>query len=48
MWSRDGRELYYMRMGQIIAVPVSVGDSLQLGTPTTLFDGSPLYTTVQS
>ena len=38
VWSRDGRELYYIRNGQIIAVPVSAGDSLQLGTPTTLFD----------
>jgi serine/threonine protein kinase len=38
VWSRDGRELYYIRGGQIIAVPVSVGDSLQLGAPTTLFD----------
>ena len=38
VWSRDGRELYYVRSGQIIAVPVSVGDSLQLGTPTALFE----------
>lgn len=38
VWSRDGRELYYLRNGQIIAVPVSVGDSLQLGTPVSLFE----------
>jgi eukaryotic-like serine/threonine-protein kinase len=38
VWSRDGRELYYFRNGQIIAVPVSAGASLQLGTPTALFE----------
>jgi hypothetical protein len=38
VWSRDSRELYYTRGGQIIAVPVSAGNSLQLGTPTPLFE----------
>ena len=38
VWSRDGRELYYARNGQIFAVPVSGGDSLQLGNPTPLFE----------
>ena len=38
VWSRDSRELYYARGGQIIAVPVSAGNSLQLGTPTPLFE----------
>src|SRR6185503_8818121 len=33
VWSRDGRELYYARAGQIHAVPIStVGDSLRLGS----------------
>ena len=38
VWSRDGRELYYARSGQIIAVPVAAGESLQLGNPTPLFE----------
>ena len=38
VWSRDGRELYYYRNGQIIAVPVSAGDPLRLGNPTPLFE----------
>jgi serine/threonine protein kinase len=38
VWSRDGRELYYLHGGQIIAVPVSAGDSLRLGNPTALFE----------
>lgn len=40
VWSRDGRELYYVSKGQLIAVPISVGDAIQLGTPTTLFDAN--------
>jgi eukaryotic-like serine/threonine-protein kinase len=39
VWSRDGRELYYIRQGQLIAVPISTaGGSIQLGKPTTLFE----------
>ena len=38
VWSRDGRELYYASKGQIIAVPVSEGESLRLGAPSPLFE----------
>jgi len=38
VWSRDGRELYYARSGNIIAVPVSAGDSIRLGNPMPLFE----------
>ena len=39
-WRADGRELYYLTpRGEVVAVPIAqVGDSLQLGSPTTLFD----------
>ena len=41
VWSRDGRELYYARAGQIHAVPIStVGDSLRLGSATRLFEAN--------
>jgi hypothetical protein len=39
IWSRDGKELYYLREGVLIAVPISsAGGSLQLGKAITLFD----------
>ena len=38
VWSRDGRELFYASKGQIIAVPVSEGESLRLGAPSPLFE----------
>ena len=39
VWSRDGSELYYVRGGQLIAVPISSsGNSIQLGKPITLFE----------
>lgn len=39
VWSRDGRELFYSRRGQLVAVPIaSAGATLQLGKPITLFE----------
>ena len=38
VWSRDGRELYYVSKGQIVAVPVAEGDPLRLGAPSPLFE----------
>jgi serine/threonine protein kinase len=40
VWSRDGRELYYLGSSQIMAVPISTGDSLRLGTATALFEAN--------
>jgi eukaryotic-like serine/threonine-protein kinase len=39
IWSRDGKELYYLREGTLMSVPISsAGGSLQLGKAITLFD----------
>ena len=38
VWSRDGRELYYVAKGQIVAVSVSEGESPRLGAPSPLFE----------
>jgi eukaryotic-like serine/threonine-protein kinase len=40
VWSRDSRELYYVRNRQIFAVPVTSGTSLELGSATRLFDAN--------
>jgi len=41
-WSRDGSELFYVsRDGELMAVPVTLGASLELGNPTALFSFDP-------
>jgi Tol biopolymer transport system component len=40
-WSRDGRELFFRRGGEFLAVPVRAGvDDLQPGKPVPLFSGA--------
>ena len=36
-WRSDGRELYYLRGGEVVAVPVTADATLSFGTPKTLF-----------
>ena len=36
-WSRDGKELFYVEGSTLVAVPVSMGPGLSLGTATRLF-----------
>lgn len=36
-WRSDGRELYYLRGGTVVAVPVTGGATFSFGTPRTLF-----------
>jgi Tol biopolymer transport system component len=36
-WSPDGRELFYLRGSEIVAVPVTAAASFSFGTPTILF-----------
>ncbi|MBM3788219.1 MAG: hypothetical protein FJW30_28105 [Acidobacteria bacterium] len=39
-WRRDGKELYYLSpAGQVMAVPVTAGKSLERGAPKELFGG---------
>ena len=41
VWSRDGSELFYLEPGSpahLMVVPVTLGDTLQLGRPTPLFE----------
>jgi len=38
-WRRDGRELYYKRDREVMAVPITIsGDTLEAGTPVALFE----------
>jgi hypothetical protein len=38
MWRRDGKEIYFLSpSGQLMAVDVTAGASLELGTPKALF-----------
>ena len=39
-WRPDGRELFYMRGSEILAVPVTAGASFSFGTPKILFSVS--------
>ena len=36
-WRADGRELYFLGEGNLMAVTVETGDHLRLGTPVPLF-----------
>jgi eukaryotic-like serine/threonine-protein kinase len=36
-WRADGRELYYIENGTAFAVPVTLGSSVEIGTPKALF-----------
>ncbi|MDX2472847.1 MAG: protein kinase [Candidatus Krumholzibacteria bacterium] len=40
VWSSDGRELFYLRGGAIVVVPVTGGSSFSFGEPQTLFSVS--------
>jgi serine/threonine-protein kinase len=37
-WSRDGKELFYVEGGTLMAVPVESGPDFSVGAPTPLFD----------
>ena len=39
-WRPDGRELFYLRGSEIVAVPVTADASFSFGTPTVLFSVS--------
>ena len=41
-WAPDGKELYYLNLDgrSLMAVPVSTGETLKIGTERKLFDGS--------
>jgi hypothetical protein len=39
-WRSDGRELYYLRGGSVVAVPVTGDTTFSFGTPMTLFSVS--------
>jgi serine/threonine protein kinase len=38
VWAPNGRELFYYAGGRLMAVPVTAGQRLKVGKPTTLFD----------
>jgi serine/threonine-protein kinase len=39
IWSRDGRQLFYRRGGQVLAVDVETGPGFAMGKPVVLFSG---------
>ena len=39
VWSRDGRELFYLSGSRMMAVAVEAGSAFKAGTPRALFDG---------
>jgi serine/threonine protein kinase len=41
-WRADGRELYFLADGNLMAVPVEIGTQLRLGTPVVLFPVGPM------
>jgi Tol biopolymer transport system component len=40
LWSRDGRELFYMNNGKLMAVAVHTQPELMVDTPVVLFQGT--------
>ena len=44
LWSQDGRELIYRGLnGEVMAVPVTLGADLSIGSASQLFDGSAYF-----
>ena len=43
VWSRDGRQLFYIARGRAASVPVETAPSFRAGTPTVMFDLPPFY-----
>jgi len=39
-WRSDGRELFYLRGGEVMAVPIAADDNFSFGTPKNLFSVS--------
>ena len=37
-WRPDGKEIYYITGGRMMAVPVKLGATFEAGTPVPLFD----------
>ena len=38
LWRADGKELYFIERGNIMAVPISIGNTFERGTPVKLFE----------
>ena len=38
LWARNGRELFYVSMGALMRVPLTIGSTIEAGTPTKLLD----------
>jgi hypothetical protein len=43
VWSRDGKELFFLGDGKMMAVPVTLGANFQAGVPKPLFDTAQLH-----
>jgi hypothetical protein len=45
LWSRDGRELFFVSRGRAMAVPIETASGFRPGAPTVMFDLPPFYST---
>ena len=43
LWARNGRELFFESSGALMRVPLTMGSTLEAGTPTKLIDGPQSY-----
>jgi len=41
LWAPNGRELFYWVDNRIMSVPVSMGETLEIGNPVGIFDYEP-------
>ena len=46
VWSRDGRQLFFISRGRAMSVPIETAPPLRPGTPTVMFDLPPFYGSV--
>jgi hypothetical protein len=43
LWSRDGRQLFFIARGRAASVAIETTPSFRAGTPTVMFDLPPFY-----
>jgi serine/threonine-protein kinase len=43
LWSRDGRQLFFISRGRAMSVPIETAPGFRPGTPTVMFDLPPFY-----
>ena len=44
LWSRDGKQLFYISRGRAMSVPIETAPAFRAGSPAVMFDLPPFYT----